>query len=178
MGSLNGCSSSIESINVRPQPHVNLATVTYLFEDEILHRDSLGSLQTIRPGEVNLMVVGKGITHSERERPEVTQVAHRLHGLQFWLALPEADEEIDPAFYHYPNADSPSVEVDGVAIRVIIGSAYGVTSPVKMYANMLYVEWSFVSSRRERIEQAKADWSAQRFPKAIGDEDEFTPLPQ
>jgi redox-sensitive bicupin YhaK (pirin superfamily) len=91
-------------INVRPHPHVNLATVTYLFEGEILHRDSLGSLQTIRPGDINLMVAGRGIVHSERERPEVTAQRHRLHGLLLWLALPEADEEIEPAFYHYPGA--------------------------------------------------------------------------
>lgn len=237
-----------EGINVRPHPHINLATVTYLFEGEILHRDSIGSFQAIRPGDVNLMVAGKGITHSERERAEITQVAHRVHGLQLWLALPEADEEVDPAFYHYPSADIPSVEIDGVAIRVIIGSAFGATSQVKMYASTLYVEaylragqkisvpqaeeravyvaegelssgdtfisecsmavlssaptieltatrdsriaivggeqmgkrfveWNFVSSRRERIEQAKADWSAQKFPKVIGDEDEYIPLP-
>jgi redox-sensitive bicupin YhaK (pirin superfamily) len=81
-----------DGINVRPHPHVNMATVTYLFEGEILHRDSLGSLQAIRPGDINLMVAGSGIVHSEREGPEVHEVAHRLHGLQLWLALPEADE--------------------------------------------------------------------------------------
>lgn len=85
-------------INVRPHPHINLATVTYLFEGEILHRDSLGSLQVIKPGDINLMVAGKGIVHSERERPEVNEVAHRLHGLQLWMALPEQDEETDPHF--------------------------------------------------------------------------------
>lgn len=236
-----------DGLNVRPHPHINLATVTYLFEGEILHRDSVGSHQAIRPGDVNLMVAGKGITHSERERPEVTAKAHRLHGLQLWLALPEADEEIDPAFYHYPGTDIPSVDVDGVPVRVIMGSAYGVTSPVKVYAETLYVEthlqagqtlqvpaaqeravyvaegelktddttlpeysmgvfsdvptieltatkesriaiiggehlgkrymeWNFVSSRRERVEQAKSDWKAQTFPKVVGDEDEFIPL--
>ncbi|WP_298447101.1 pirin family protein [uncultured Marinobacter sp.] len=238
-----------EGINVRPHPHINLATVTYLFEGEILHRDSLGSLQPIRPGDVNLMVAGKGITHSERERPEVTETAHRLHGLQLWLALPEEDEEIDPAFYHYPDADIPRVEVNSVPIRVIMGSAYGETSPVKVFADTLYVEahlkagqsisvpeaderavyvaagelragdttipefamavlsdkpgleltathdariaivggehlgkrymeWNFVSSRRDRIEQAKAEWKAQAFPKVVGDDEEFIPLPE
>ena len=92
--------SAGQGINVRPHPHINLATVTYLFEGEILHRDSLGSLQSVRPGDINLMVAGRGIVHSERERPEVTAVNHRLHGLQLWLALPEADEEIAPTFYH------------------------------------------------------------------------------
>jgi redox-sensitive bicupin YhaK (pirin superfamily) len=237
-----------KGINVRPHPHVNLATVTYLFEGEILHRDSLGSLQPIRPGDINLMVAGRGIVHSERERPEVTAVAHKLHGLQLWLALPEADEEIEPAFYHYPGTRIPAVTVGGVPVRVMIGSAYGVTSPVKTFAETLYVEarlqpgqtlllpeaeeravyvasgslrarddvipehamavfspeksvvleavsearigiiggermtprfieWNFVSSRKARIEQAKADWQARRFPKVPGDEEEFIPLP-
>lgn len=129
-----------EGINVRPHPHIHLATVTYLFEGEILHRDSLGSLQPIRPGDVNLMVAGKGIVHSERERPEVTAVDHSLHGLQLWLALPEAQQNIDPAFYHYPQADIPMVSVDGVPVRVIMGSAYGVSSPVKTFAQTLYLE--------------------------------------
>lgn len=238
-----------DGINVRPHPHINLATVTYLFEGEILHRDSLGSYQPIRPGDVNLMVAGRGITHSERERPEVTATAHRLNGLQLWLALPEDFEEIDPAFYHYPDADIPRVDVDGVPVRVIMGSAYGASSPVKVYADTLYIEahlragqrirvpdaqeravyvadgeltanetpipehamavlsqaphieltatrdsriaivggqhlgkrfieWNFVSSRRERIEQAKSDWKAQTFPRVTGDEQEFIPLPE
>ncbi|MEX0902815.1 MAG: pirin family protein [Pseudohongiellaceae bacterium] len=238
-----------QGINVRPHPHVNLATVTYLFEGEILHRDSLGSLQPIRPGDINLMVAGRGIVHSEREDPQVTARPHCLHGLQLWLALPEADEEIEPAFYHYLSAEIPAVTVEGVSVRVMMGSAYGVTSPVKTFANTLYVEaqlqagqtlvlpdaeeravyvasgrlkakdteipehslailsdqpgvvveavtesrigiiggermtprfieWNFVSSRKARIEQAKADWKAQRFPKVPGDEDEFIPLPE
>jgi redox-sensitive bicupin YhaK (pirin superfamily) len=237
-----------EGINVRPHPHINLATVTYLFDGEILHRDSLGSLQPIRPGDINLMVAGRGIVHSERERPEVTASAHRLHGLQLWLALPESDEETDPAFLHYPGADIPSGKIDGVPLRVMMGSAYGMTSPVKTFADTLYVEahlkagqrlslpsaperalyvvsgalrlegatlpehsmailsgasdlvveaeaesrialiggeplgqrfidWNFVSSRNERIEQARADWREGRFPKVPGDEEEFIPLP-
>jgi redox-sensitive bicupin YhaK (pirin superfamily) len=237
-----------KGIDVRPHPHVNIATVTYLFEGEILHRDSLGSLQAIRPGDINLMVAGSGIVHSERERPQVRAVPHTLHGLQLWLALPENHEEIEPAFYHYPNADIPSPTVHDVAVRVLIGAAYGFTSPVKTYADTLYVEahlragqsltlpdaeeravyvasgslrardsqigehsmavfsnreavvveatqdsriaiiggekcgprymeWNFVSSRKERVEQAKADWKAGRFAKVPGDEEEFIPLP-
>ncbi|MBZ9611640.1 pirin family protein [Rheinheimera maricola] len=237
-----------KGISVRPHPHINLATVTYLFEGEILHRDSLGSYQTITPGDINLMVAGSGITHSERERPEVTATAHRLHGLQLWLALPEADEEIAPAFYHYPATSIPALNINGVAVRVLMGSAYGATSPVKTYAQTLYVEaeltagqslnlptcaeraiyvakgalqlkdttvpehamvilnsvegvvitasadsrialiggesmnqryieWNFISSRKERIEQAKQDWQAGRFAKVVGDEDEFIPYP-
>jgi redox-sensitive bicupin YhaK (pirin superfamily) len=129
-----------QGINVRPHPHINLATVTYLFEGEILHRDSLGSLQSIRPGDINLMVAGRGIVHSERERPEVTAGPHRLHGLQLWLALPEGDEEIEPAFHHYPAATMPTLTVNEVPLRVMMGSAYGATSPVKVFAETLYVE--------------------------------------
>src|SRR5690554_1015151 len=113
-----------EGINVRPHPHINLATVTYLFEGEILHRDSVGSVQVIRPGDVNLMVAGRGIVHSERERSEVTGRPHLLHGLQLWLALPEADEETDPAFYHYEADQIPQIDLAGVPVRVIMGNAY------------------------------------------------------
>lgn len=127
-------------INVRPHPHIGIATVTYLFEGEILHRDSLGSLQAIRPGDINLMVAGSGIVHSERERPEVTAVDHRLHGLQLWLALPEGLEDIPPAFYHYPGAEIPTVDSEGVPVRVMMGQAYGVTSPVRTFSDTLYFE--------------------------------------
>jgi hypothetical protein len=235
-------------INVRPHPHINLCTVTYLFEGEILHRDSLGFEELIRPGDINLMVAGSGIVHSERERPEMLETERNIHALQLWLALPEADEETDADFLHYPAADLPKPEVAGVPIRVMIGSAYGVESPVKQFAKTLYVEaglqagqslsapeseelavyvaqgeldidgqtipeyslaildtqqditltatqnsriaiiggekpgprrvwWNFVSSRKERIEQAKQDWAAGRFPTVPGDEEEFIPLP-
>ena len=129
-----------EGINVRPHPHINLATVTYLFEGEILHRDSLGSLQAIRPGDINLMVAGSGIVHSERERPEHTATPHRLHGLQLWLALPAADEETSPAFYHTPAAHLPALDIGGVPVRVMMGQAWGVSSPVRTFADTLYVE--------------------------------------
>ncbi|KXO06911.1 pirin family protein [Marinobacter excellens] len=237
-----------DGINVRPHPHIGIATVTYLFEGEILHRDSLGSLQPIRPGDINLMVAGHGIVHSERERPEITATDHTLHGLQLWLALPEAEEETDPAFYHYPESTVPSVSVGDVPVRVMMGTAYGETSPVKVFADTLYIEawlkpgqkltlpdsqerglyvakgrllageteipefsmavlseqqgvivealeetrlaliggeplgkrfieWNFVSSRKERIEEAKRDWENSRFPSVPGDEDEYIPLP-
>ncbi|MDJ0958038.1 MAG: pirin family protein [Arenicellales bacterium] len=237
-----------QGLNVAPHPHINLATVTYLFEGEILHRDSIGSLQSIRPGDINLMVAGRGIVHSERERPEVTAEPHRLHGLQLWLSLPEDDEEVDPVFYHYPATAIPEVTVAGVPLRVMMGSAYGVTSPVQVFAETLYVEarlqagqtialpnaveraayvasgslriqgipipehsmavfssaeeirlealedtqiaviggeklgprhidWNFVSSCKSRIELAKEDWRAGRFPKVPGDELEFISLP-
>ena len=251
--------SAGKGIDVRPHPHINLATVTYLFEGEILHRDSLGSLQTIQPGDINLMVAGKGITHSERERDEVRNSNHRVHGLQLWHVLPEKDEEIDPAFYHYPASDLPyfseglagseGSSTERVSLRLMMGSAYGLNSPVKTFAETVYVEaamnsgnllplpnaeqlavyivsgsvrlqgqdisshtmvilednttatiqanadarvaiiggekmpkrfieWNFVSSRKERIEQAKDDWQAGRFPKVVDDEKEFIPLPE
>lgn len=235
-------------INVRPHPHVNLATVSYLFEGEVIHKDSLGTFQKVTPGTINLMVAGKGITHSEREAPEVAKQARRLHGLQLWMALPEESEEIDPEFHHYPSEKIPSIVVKGVPVRVLIGRAYGVASPVKEFYRTLYLEaqllpgqtlelpnesergvyiasgelkikehqysakqmiilsdadgvtvtaitsttiiliggekiskrymeWNFVSSRKERIEQAKRDWVERKFPKVPGDEVEFIPLP-
>lgn len=237
-------------VAVRPHPHINLATVTYLFDGEILHRDSLGFREAILPGDINLMVAGHGIVHSEREREDRTTTSRELHGLQLWLALPVEDEETDPEFLHYPATDIPSLIVEEVPVRVMIGCAYGVTSPVKTFAQTLYVEaelsakqtlvapegidelavyivkgriqiegevlaehslvivdakqvmeltaiedsrivfiggenigsrhvwWNFVSSRRERIEQAKQDWAEGRFPTVPGDEKEFIPLPE
>ena len=240
--------SAGNGIDVRPHPHINLATVTFLFEGEILHRDSLGSVQEIRPGDLNLMVAGRGITHSEREREEVRRADHRLHGLQLWHALPEAQEEIDPAFYHYSAADLPRFTEAGADVRLMMGAAYGRTTPVKTYSPTLYLEavldaaetlelpaveelavyvvegrvrqgrdeiprfhmarvttgesepidalersrivliggtamgrrhiyWNFVSSRLERIEQAREMWRAGEFPMIPGDSEEFIPLP-
>ncbi len=235
-------------VNVRPHPHIGIATVTYLFSGEILHRDSLGNTQPIQPGDINLMVAGRGIVHSERERPEITATNHPLHGLQLWFALPEEQEETAPAFYHYPGSQIPTTVIDGIPIRVMMGQAYGLISPVKLFSETLYLEahlqsgqclqlpqaedlgvyvasgecrvgdamlpahsmailhdqpqveivaqresriamiggkrlsprfmeWNFVSSRKARIEQAKDDWRAGRFPKVIDDDVEFIPLP-
>lgn len=237
-----------EGINVRPHPHIGIATVTYLFDGEILHRDSLGNIQLITPGDINLMVAGSGIVHSERERPEVTQTEHSVNALQLWLALPTGHEEDEPAFHHYPSSSIPAVSVDDVPIRVMMGNAYGVISPVKAFSKTLYLEaelkrgqslllptieemgvyvvhghlrakdtdmpqhsmvvldnpqgvvieatqdsriaviggdslgqrfidWNFVSSRKERIEQAKDDWTQGRFAKIPGDDKELIPLP-
>ena len=129
-----------QGVNVLPHPHINLATVTYLFEGEIFHRDSLGSEQAILPGDINLMVAGRGIVHSERTRPELRHSGQRVHGLQLWLALPEAEEECKPAFYHYPAGKIPALEIEGVPLRVMMGSAYGVSSPVLSLSKTLYVE--------------------------------------
>ncbi len=129
-----------EGLDVRPHPHINLATVTYLFEGEILHRDSLGSVQSILPGDINLMVAGKGIVHSERSPLSCREEAQRLHGLQLWLALPKAQQEIEPMFYHYPKTEIPNTIVDNVTIRVMMGQAYGIQSPVQCYTSTLYLE--------------------------------------
>lgn len=234
---------------MRPHPHINLATVTYMFEGSFMHRDSLGNEIAIAPGDINLMVAGKGIVHSERTPDELRAAGHTLHALQLWLALPEEYEEIDPAFYHYDAADLPTTEVDGIPIRVMMGQAYGVSSTVKIFAETLYFEadlkagqtlelpraeergayvaagqieingkavnefslavpedrdntcvkatedsrialiggealgerhmfWNFVSSRKERIEQAKSDWDNGKFPKVPGDDEEYIPLPK
>lgn len=140
--------SAGEGIDVRPHPHINLATVTYMFEGQFLHRDSIGSVQVIKPGDINLMVAGKGIVHSERTPPDIRRAEHSLHALQLWLALPEGDEEIEPAFYHYPASDLPTTEIDGVGLRVMMGSAYGLTSPVKTFAETLYVEAELKAGQR------------------------------
>lgn len=144
-----------QGIDVRPHPHINLATVTYLFEGEILHRDSLGSLQAIKPGDINLMVAGSGIVHSERERPEVRETAHSLHGLQLWHALPAQYEEIPPAFYHYGVDDIPSLKIGDVSVRVMMGRAYGVVSPVKTFCNTLYLEAFLQPGQRLELPQAQ-----------------------
>ena len=239
-----------QGIDVRPHPHINLATVTYLFDGEIVHRDSVGSEQPIRPGAINWMTAGRGIVHSERTGPELRRTGSKLHGLQLWVGLPKSGEETAPEFTHYPADSLPELEDEGVRVRVLAGSAYGVTSPVRTLSPLFYVEavlpagkelpvpteheqraayvvegvlacrskrveasrmavfaagsnpvlraesevrlvmvggapldgerhlwWNFVSSSRERIEQAKRDWKDGRFGQVPG-ETEFIPLPE
>ena len=239
------------NLDVRPHPHIGLATVTYLFEGAMLHRDSTGIVQRIEPGAINLMIAGRGIVHSERAPADLKGTSYRNHGLQLWLAVPSEREEDEPGFQHVPSAQIPSCAIDGVEIRVLIGAAYGLTSPVRPVSPTLYVNlnfpagsaaaigipaaaeeralystdeafeldgvaqpaltmvvlepgteprvsaprgarlvmiggaplghrhmvWNFVSSRRERIVQAQADWEARRFPLVPGDEIEFIPFP-
>jgi redox-sensitive bicupin YhaK (pirin superfamily) len=129
-----------KGIDVRPHPHICLATVTYLFAGELVHRDSIGSLQTIRPGDVNWMVAGSGIAHSERSSPESRQRQQELHGLQSWVALPRSAEELAPSFTHHPAATLPLIEREGATLRVILGTAYGQRSPVNVLSPTLYVE--------------------------------------
>jgi hypothetical protein len=129
-----------EGLNVRPHPHIGLATVTFLFRGEILHRDSLGFVQPIRPGAVNLMTAGRGIVHSERTPPEIERTGQRLHGIQTWMALPKDRQEIDPAFVHHPEEDLPRQTRDGVTTTVIVGEFDGLRSPVTVHAETLYLD--------------------------------------
>jgi hypothetical protein len=127
-----------EGLDVRPHPHIGLATVTYLFEGEILHRDSLGSVQPIRPGDVNWMTAGRGIAHSERTPPGLRAAGPGVHGIQTWVALPRAAEEAEPSFFHHPKATLPVLEPPGATVRVIAGRAFGVRSPVEVFTDTLY----------------------------------------
>jgi len=128
-----------KGIAVRPHPHIGIATITYLFEGEIMHRDSLGYVQPIRCGAVNLMTAGRGIVHSERAGDDLHTVS-RLHGIQSWIALPVEQEECEPGFLHYPADSLPQIDTAGSSVRVIMGSAYGQNSPVKTYSSTLYLE--------------------------------------
>jgi redox-sensitive bicupin YhaK (pirin superfamily) len=240
-----------KGIDVRPHPHINLATVTYLFDGEIIHRDSLGTLMPISPGAVNWMTAGRGIVHSERTSPELKARGSRLFGLQTWVALPAVHEEADPSFAHYEETDLPVLEAEGKRVRLVVGEAWGIRSPVETFTDTIYADatlkpgamlplevaheeraiyvvsgvvtigsdrfpsgqllvlrpdtisvrtaadeaarlvliggetmdgprhiwWNFVSSRLDRIEQAKADWKGGCFDTVPGDAEEFIPLP-
>jgi len=237
-------------MDVRPHPHIGLSTVTYLFDGEIMHRDSLGTELPIRPGELNWMTAGRGITHSERTGAELRATGSRLFGIQSWVALSAKDEETDPGFVHYDAPALPVLTGEGKMVRVIAGEVLGARSPVRTSSPMFYADvaleagaslpldaiheeraiytvsgsievagdgfgpgqllvfrpgdritvratqaarfmilggepmdgprhiwWNFVSSRPERIEQAKAEWKAGRFDTVPG-ETEFIPLPE
>lgn len=237
-------------IDVRPHPHIGLATVTYLFDGEIMHRDSLGSAVAIKPGELNLMSSGAGVVHSERTSPEQRALGPRLFGIQAWAALPAAHEDGAPTFAHYDAAQLPRIAGEGKTVRVVMGQLFGHTSPAEFPHPSFYAEavlapgavlpldadyderaiyivsgeidiagesfgggrllifrpgdrisilataqtrlillggepmdgprhiwWNFVSSSKDRIDAAKADWKAKRFAPVPGDADEFIPLP-
>ena len=239
-----------EGLDVRPHPHINLATLTYLLDGVIHHRDSLGTSMAIRPGDVNWMSAGKGIVHSERSPSEVRGETQRLFGLQTWVALPEAKEESNPDFIHHGVAELPFGEDGEIEMRVVAGQTHGLKSPLRtasetLYADVVmhpggrfqveathveralyviegqiqigddmfeagqlmvlrpgeaimvasapgarlmlfggdpmegprYIWWNFVSSRPERIEQAKEEWRRGRFDTVPGDEEDFIPLP-
>ncbi len=137
-----------KGIDVRPHPHIGLATVTYLFEGSQMHRDTLGSVQEIRPGDVNWMTAGRGIAHSERTGDAVRAAGHRLHGIQSWVGLPQADEEAPPGFQHFAAADLPERDRDDVTLRLITGSAFGLTSPVKVFSPVFYADARFAPGGR------------------------------
>ena len=235
------------SVDVRPHPHIGLSTVTYLFDGEIMHRDSLGTEQPIRPFEVNWMTAGRGITHSERFERARREGGH-MNGIQAWVALPKEHEEVEPAFAHHSGGDLPVFDADGVSLRLVAGEMAGLKAAVKTHSPLFYahcslaagarmqlprehaeraayvasgsieadgrtfsegqmlifgagpaqfaavapaivmllggepvgerfVEWNFVSSTRERIEQAKSDWRAGRMKLPDLDNGEFIPLP-
>ncbi|HXH03489.1 MAG TPA: pirin family protein [Candidatus Competibacteraceae bacterium] len=129
-----------QGVDVRPHPHIGLATVTYLFEGELVHRDSLGYVQSIRPGDVNWMTAGCGIVHSERSAPEQRTAGARLHGIQSWVALPRAEEECKPSFHHHPAATLPSFEESGARLTLIAGTAYGRQAPVAVRSPLFYLD--------------------------------------
>jgi redox-sensitive bicupin YhaK (pirin superfamily) len=137
MGPMNFAAGIPKSLDVRPHPHIGLSTVTYLFDGEIMHRDSIGYEEAIRPGEVNWMTAGKGITHSERLEKARAQ-GDMIHGIQSWVALPDGEEEVDPAFAHYASADLPMLTDKGLSLRLIAGRAFGQTSSVKTHSPMFY----------------------------------------
>jgi redox-sensitive bicupin YhaK (pirin superfamily) len=132
-------------VDVRPHPHIGLATVTYLFEGSLMHRDSLGSVQKIVPGDVNWMTAGRGIVHSERTPDEDRPIDQTMHGIQTWVALPLDHEDAEPSFFHHPAATLPEIECNGVTLRVIAGSAFGAASPVKTFSGTLYVAATFAA---------------------------------
>lgn len=137
--------------DVRPHPHIGLATVTYLFEGAIDHRDSIGSYQRIEPGAINWMTAGRGIVHSERTPHDLAGQPHRTHGLQLWAALPKAHEEDVPSFTHTPQADIPVVTLDGGVVKVLIGTAFGQTSPVRTYVQTLYLDVALQAGKELRL---------------------------
>ncbi len=143
--------ASGEGINVRPHPHIGLATVTYLFQGEVLHRDSIGSEQVITPGAVNWMIAGSGIVHSERTSLEEKNKLHHAHGLQSWIALPKEFEEMPPEFHHHPADTLPEWTQSGVTLKMVAGSACGYEAPVTIYSPMFYVEVKMQAGTRLKL---------------------------
>ncbi len=162
--------------DVRPHPHIGLATVTYLYEGAMEHRDSLGSLQRIEPGAINWMTAGRGIVHSERTPKDLVGVPHRTHGLQLWAALPKAHEEDEPSFSHTPAAAIPELEVDGARVRVLIGSAFGHTSPVKTFSQTLYLDVSLKAGQQLALTGLPAE--AAVYPVSGSVDIDGAPVPQ
>ncbi|MDE1883371.1 MAG: pirin family protein [Rhodospirillales bacterium] len=148
-------------LDVRPHPHIGLATITYLMQGRIFHRDTLGSAQEIRPGEVNWMTAGRGIAHSERSPDDARQHGQPMLGIQSWVALPKENEEAAPGFFHYEGASLPQLEDGGIVARVIAGNAYGETSPVKVFSGTLYVDVSLAAGSALPLPDEHEERSAQ-----------------
>jgi redox-sensitive bicupin YhaK (pirin superfamily) len=146
-----------QPVAVRPHPHIGLATVTFLWEGAMMHRDSLGSVQEINPGDVNWMTAGRGIVHSERTPERLRGKAHRFHGLQTWVALPGEHEEVAPNFEHHPASTLPMTAVDGVEMLIVAGHAFGERSPVQVYSDTLYVSLSFEAGAQLRLPAEHAE---------------------
>ena len=172
-----------DGFDVRPHPHIGLATVTYLFEGAIRHQDSLGSDLVIRPGAVNWMTAGHGIVHSERTPAPEREAGQSMHGLQTWVALPRDHEDMPPSFIHHAAESLPTVTIDGADIRVLAGTKAVICggAPLDGPRN---IDWNFVASTTGLIDQAKQDWNesislrgTERFPLVPGDDTEWIPLP-
>jgi redox-sensitive bicupin YhaK (pirin superfamily) len=155
-------------LDVRPHPHIGLATVTYLLDGEILHRDSVGSVQAIRPGEVNWMTAGSGIVHSERTAPDTRAAGGPLFGLQTWVALPVAHEEAAPAFAHHKAHEIPKAEAAGVVMTLIAGSADGLVSPVRTFSDMVYADIAMVDGARYQLRAEHVERAIYVVSGAIG----------
>ena len=146
-------------VDVRPHPHIGLATVTYMFEGEIDHRDSLGNYQTIRPGEVNWMTAGRGIAHSERTGTELRAAGSKLYGIQTWIALPRDDEEADPDFSHHGREELPFIEENGARVRLIVGSLYGQRAPSHTFSDMFYADVALEAGARLPVDASHEERS-------------------
>lgn len=156
-----------QGINVRPHPHIGIATITYLFDGEIMHRDSLGFVQPIQPGAVNLMTAGSGIVHSERAGDDL-DIVSSLHGIQSWIALPDEEEEREPAFQHYPAQQLPEISIGDVAVRIIMGDAFGEQSPVTTYSNTVYLECMMPAGTTLEVPDDQEDRAVYVVSGAVG----------
>ncbi|HEY4264724.1 MAG TPA: pirin family protein [Micropepsaceae bacterium] len=160
------------SVDVRPHPHIGLSTVTYLFDGEIMHRDSLGSQQAIVPGEVNWMTAGRGITHSERFEKARAQ-GDRLHGIQAWVALPVEDEEADPGFAHHGPSDLPTYQENGLWARLVAGEAFGAKANVKTHSPLFYVHWRLDAGAKAQLPAEYSERAAYIVSGAVEVEGRF-----
>jgi redox-sensitive bicupin YhaK (pirin superfamily) len=164
-----------QGLDVIPHPHINLATVTYLFEGEIRHRDSVGNVQNITPGAINLMIAGSGIAHSERSPDAVRQSGHTVHGLQLWHGLPEDQEEVAASFHHYPADAIPATTEDGVSIRLLMGDAFGLRSPVRTFARTLFAEYHLRSGQSAAVPDVVPELAVYAVDSALRVDDDVLP---